>query len=169
MQINTEFAPSIWRSGYYKDSVDAHVWDPTEFEYKPDDASVKLYDNNKNAIRRFNILLVNQGGGAGGCNGKHNDCMYDVIAFGFGGKNYLPWSKPSGLKNYLNIDRDDLVKLTHVPILEEKLNCALDVKDKEGNLLYESPKVNGTKKITTILDKNHYKYDAASSRAIKKS
>ena len=152
LQINAKFGPQ-WRSGIL--SEDTEVWNPENGEYNADNSALALYNQYQGNIKFFNIVVVNYGGGAGGY-GKHNDCLYDVFVSAFGGKQYLPWSKPSGLKKYLNIDRDDLVKITLIPILEEKLNCAINILDKEGNHLYESPKANTTKIINVKLHDNHY-------------
>jgi len=154
LEINTKFGPE-WVSGKLTDTTNnISMWDPTN-EYAPKSSAVLLYNKEIDNIHRFNIVAVNYGGGMGGF-GKHNDCFYDCLVKAFGGKQYLPWTRPSGLKRFLHLNRNDMIKLSQIDMIEDKANSAINVTTAEEDVYYKSTKQNVSKIINISLVNEHY-------------
>jgi hypothetical protein len=86
----------------------------------------------------------------------HNDCLYNAIiqAHNFD-KNLLPKkiNKPWKLKTFLGLERDDLISIDKIQLLEEILKCSFTV---SGDCNYISPTMK-TKNIALRLAHEHYK------------
>jgi hypothetical protein len=151
LEINAKFGPE-WESGQLTaGGNDVPIWDPTG-EYKPSSSEVMLYNKFKNKIEHFNITILYKGQPLGGF-GKHNDCFYDVLVEAFGGKEYLPWKKPSGLKIFVGKDRDSMIAITDIAALENKLNASINVK---GDHIYQSTRTNSSRVISMTLINEHF-------------
>lgn len=109
---NVRNARPIWRSGQY-----TMVGDKVYFY------NINSYDKGEveeqDHFSGFQIYYRKDAPKKGGCSGVRNDCLYNSIKSVMGQD--IPWMYPGSMKKFLNLERNDMVDISHIPAIEKKL------------------------------------------------
>ena len=94
------------------------------------------FDDDQEYYSVFSILLMNGAPRYGRKkNNKLNDCLYDVLKLALHDK--CPWKTACKLKKFLKIERNAMIGIEHLPMIEEKINHKFVV---TGDHIYNSTK-----------------------------
>ena len=156
------------RSGrfYNMNDRDIHVWNPNDYTYDSlnnnHNKRIKWFNDGKAKPMSFyfNVIYLNDKGGTD----NHNDCLYNCLFVILGAKLTKVWDYPKKLKNYLDIDRDDMVNANeHIDKIEGRLKVQIEISGDVSRL----PKINAKTIVKLVLQNSHYKVMPSQKQAIK--
>ena len=126
-----------WRAGYF-----TQVGEPISMYDFTDSGDTY---NEQNTFSGFRIYVMRTPTATGGCStdNSHNDCLYECLQAGLQSSNRF--TSPEHLKKYLKLNRDDMVPVSMMPIIENKLKININV---YGDAIY-------TKQENAQLDTSH--------------
>lgn len=133
-----------WRAGYF-----SKVGEPIRlYEYHDSDNDIT---GEPEHFDEFRIYILRRPT-AGGCDNKNNDCLYNCLVQALNDDN--PFKTALNFKRQLGLQRDDMVDISKMPIIEEKLKNKYQI-NVEGDHIYTSS-VKSLHQINVILQNGHY-------------
>lgn len=142
----------IVRAGHRsKIGNDITLFDPSAYYDEDDEYYIEHFEKaNKFNYAVFFVRAKNAKAKAGGFS-NDNDCFWFCLNNAI--PQYNPWTSPEQLKQFLNIKRKDLINISDIPKIEEKIkNVSINV---YGDCIYTST-TNQKLVLNLKLTNNHY-------------
>ena len=105
-------------------------------------------------ITSIHINYIQASHTRGGYDPKFNDCLYKAVKFGLSDKADKYIKQPWLWKQWVGIERNDMIDYTTIPIIEDKIKCRINV---VGDYEYHSPKPY-SRVVQVKLENGHYEF-----------
>ena len=141
---------------YIKERVDDETYLKYENVLKTKKEDIKFVDN-QFIVNVYKVKSNLKSGGYSKNKDKneYNDCLYYCLKNSLEDIINLPWSFPSTFKTkFLKLNRNDLVDISYIPQIEDKLKTNIEV---EGDVCYKALEKKYSRNIKLFLLNNHYK------------